>query len=47
MTFPFVRSAVDRRRLFLHAAWFDVATGQMSVCDPRTRTFAPTDGSDL
>ena len=45
MTFPFVRALVERRRLQLHAAYFDVATGLMSVRDPETGTFAPVDGA--
>lgn len=45
MTFPFVRILVERGRLFLHAAYFDVATGLMEVFDPQTQSFAPVDGS--
>lgn len=41
MSFPFVLAAVDERRLQLHGAYFDVATGLMSVRDPTQGTFAP------
>lgn len=40
MTFPFVRIAVEHRRLRLHAAYFDVATGMLSTADPATGDFA-------
>lgn len=43
-TFPFVRTAMDCGRLRLHAAWFDVATGQMAVCDTAAGTFALVEG---
>jgi len=41
MTFPFVRICVERGRLTLHAAYFDVATGLMFVHDPETKAFVP------
>jgi carbonic anhydrase len=41
MTFPLVRLAVERRRLQLHAAYFDVATGMLSTGDLQTGDFAP------
>ena len=40
MSFPFVLAAVDERRLQLHGAYFDVATGLMSVRDPVKGVFA-------
>lgn len=43
MTFPFVRALVEGGRLQLHAAYFDVATGLMSICDPKTGIFAAVD----
>lgn len=43
MTFPCVRILVERQRLALHAAFFDVATGVLSVRDPATGSFAPAD----
>lgn len=41
MTFPFVHSLVENRQLQLHAAYFDVATGFLSVRDPQTGIFSP------
>jgi carbonic anhydrase len=46
MTFPCVRALVERRRLQLHAAHFDVATGRLSVFDPATKTFANISGAE-
>ena len=46
MTFPCVRILVERRRLYLHAAYFDVATGLLSVFDPETRTFGSLAGAN-
>jgi carbonic anhydrase len=46
MTFPFVREQVERGWLALHAAYFDVATGFLSVGDPKTGEFALTDEAD-
>ncbi|MGE3145944.1 MAG: carbonic anhydrase [Pseudorhodoplanes sp.] len=45
MTFPCVRILVERKKLHLHAAYFDVATGLLSVFDPETRTFASLAGA--
>jgi carbonic anhydrase len=42
-TFPFVRDAIARGALRLHAAYFDVATGQLLVGDPARATFEPVD----
>ena len=39
MTFPYVRSRVQTGELRLHAAYFGVATGDLSVYDPATREF--------
>jgi carbonic anhydrase len=39
MTFPCVRILVDRSRLALHAAYFDVSSGELSVRDPVTGLF--------
>jgi carbonic anhydrase len=41
MSFPFVRARVERRQLQLHAAYFDVAVGLLSVRNPQTGAFAP------
>lgn len=46
MTFPCVRILVERRRLHLHAAYFDVATGLLSVFDPETKTFGSLAGAN-
>jgi len=46
MTFPFIRERVERGGLALHAAYFDVATGFLSVGDPKTGTFTLTDQMD-
>lgn len=45
VTFPFVRSLVEVGELRLHAAYFDVATGLMSVRDSGRGTFVPVDGA--
>jgi carbonic anhydrase len=45
MTFPCVRILAERKRLLLHAAYFDVATGLLSVLDPETRTFGSVAGA--
>src|ERR1700744_1714205 len=39
MTFPFVRSAVERGELQLHGAYFGVAEGTLSVLDPVAKEF--------
>jgi carbonic anhydrase len=39
MTFPYVRSAVERGELSLHGAYFGVANGQLSVRDLDTGMF--------
>jgi carbonic anhydrase len=40
-TFPYIRAAVERRALALHAAYFDVATGQLMAGDPARGGFEP------
>jgi carbonic anhydrase len=44
-TFPFVRALEEAGELSLHAAYFDVATGLMSVRDPGRGTFGPVNGA--
>lgn len=44
MTFPCVRILVERRKLNLHAAYFAVGTGLLSVRDPETGVFASVAG---
>lgn len=39
MTFPCVRILVERGRLHLHAAYFGVAAGDLSVYDPQLKAF--------
>ena len=39
MTFPCVRILVERGKLQLHAAYFGVATGGLSVLDPKSGAF--------
>jgi carbonic anhydrase len=46
MSFPCVRILVERGRLNLHAAHFDVATGLLSVFDPETKTFGSIAGAE-
>ncbi len=41
MTFPCVRILAERKKLELHAAYFGVATGKLSVLNPETDTFEP------
>jgi hypothetical protein len=45
MTFPCVHILVERKRLHLHAAHFDVAMGLLSVFDPETKIFASIAGA--
>jgi carbonic anhydrase len=46
MTFPWVRARVEGGTLALHAAYFGVATGQLSVRDPGTDTFRQVAAED-
>ena len=39
MTFPCIRIQVERRKLALHAAYFGVATGGLSIYDPGSGAF--------
>src|SRR4029079_3340034 len=39
MTFPWIKNQVGRGHLALHAAYFGVATGQLSIRDPATGQF--------
>jgi carbonic anhydrase len=41
MTFPCVRTLVERGKLFLHGAYFGVASGRLLVRDPATGNFEP------
>lgn len=46
MTFPCVKILVERGKLELHAAYFGVATGQLSVHDKATGRFEPVAAED-
>jgi carbonic anhydrase len=39
MTFPYVRRRVEAGELHLHAAYFGVATGELSIYDPAQKKF--------
>ena len=39
MTFPYIRSQVDCGALTLYAAYFDVASGDLTVRDPESGVF--------
>ena len=41
MTFPFVKSAVERSELNLHGAYFGVASGRLLIRNERTGIFEP------
>ena len=43
-TFPFVQKHIARGELELHASYFDVANGMLSVYDPLAGVFTPADG---
>jgi carbonic anhydrase len=45
MTFPCISILVERQRLHLHAAYFDVSTGLLTVRDPETGTFDAINGN--
>ncbi len=44
MTFPWIKSRVEDRQLELLGAHFDVGTGDLTVYDRASRTFAPVNG---
>lgn len=41
MTFPRLRKLIERGDVALHGAYFGVATGELSVLDPRSGRFVP------
>lgn len=45
MTFPCISILVERGKLHLHAAYFDVATGRLQVRDPATKEFVAAAGA--
>jgi len=46
MTFPWIKNQVGRGHLALHAAYFGVATGQLSIRDPATGQFIQVAADD-
>lgn len=46
MTFPSIRERVSSGTLALHAAYFDVATGELSALDPESGRFEPVAPND-
>jgi carbonic anhydrase len=44
LTFPWIKSRIEEHGLELIGAYFDVATGELTVYDPAMRAFAPVDG---
>jgi len=44
-TFPCINILEGRGRLTLHAAWFDIADGDLWVMDPETAEFGRADGN--
>jgi carbonic anhydrase len=47
MTFPCVRILSERGRLALHAAYFDVASGELAARNPVTGQFGSVTGESL
>jgi len=43
MTFPCVRTLVERGRLALHGAYFGIASGRLLLRDPATGRFEPAE----
>jgi carbonic anhydrase len=46
MTFPRLRTMIERRQVLVHGAYFGVATGQLSVRDPATEKFVQVAADD-
>jgi carbonic anhydrase len=44
ITFPCVRTLVERGKLHLHGAYFGVASGRLLVRDPESGRFEPVTG---
>src|SRR4029077_910164 len=47
MTFPRLRTVIERRQVLVHGAYFGVATGQLSVRDPATEKCVQVAADDL
>src|SRR5215475_11911043 len=45
LTFPRLRRLIERGHVTLHGAYFGVATGELSVLDPRSGRFLPAIGA--
>ena len=45
LTFPRLRSLIERGQVMLHGAYFGVATGELSVLDPQSGRFVPAIGA--
>jgi carbonic anhydrase len=43
LTFPRLRTLIERGRVTLHGAYFAVATGELLVHDPQSGRFVPTE----
>lgn len=41
LSFPCVRIQVERGKLALHGAWFDISSGELFILDPETGLFSP------
>ena len=41
MSFPFIQEVVEKEKLVLHGAWFDIATGTLHHYDPESGEFQP------
>jgi len=46
MTFPRLRTVIERRQVLVHGAYFGVATGQLSARDPATEKFVQVAADD-
>jgi carbonic anhydrase len=46
MTFPRLRSLIERGEVMIHGAYFGVATGKLSVRDPATGKFTQVASDD-
>ena len=46
LTFPRLRKLIEMGRIAIHGAYFGVASGRLSVRDPRTGEFAPIAAED-
>ena len=42
-TFPYVNARVEKKKLTLHGAWFDISTGELWVMNPETGDFVRPD----